>query len=136
MPVAAARQAEVGAADAQPPVTLRGGEHVVEEGAVGVLEGDPLGERAVRLGDAAGKRIAELLQLTEPEHPRRSRGTDAVRHLDPAESLGDESRQLALELADLTPQLGPRQTLVDYEPVEHSPHGQILSGLEGRCGNP
>jgi hypothetical protein len=134
--VAAARQAEVGAADPQPAVALRGGEHVVEERAVGVLESDPLGEGAVRLGEATGERVAQFLELTESEHPRRPGGVDPVGDDYPSQPLGDEPAQLELELADLPAQLGAGQTLIDYDPVEYSPHSRILSRLEGRCSNP
>ena len=134
--MATARQAEVGTTDPQPPVLLRGGEHLIQERGVGVLEGDPLGERPVRLGDADGEGISQHLELTEPEHPRRSDGTDPVRHVDAAEALGDERRELPLKLADLAPQLGAGQTLVDPDSVENTPHSQSLSGLEGRCSNP
>ena len=106
MPVAAARQAEVGAADPQPAVVGGGGKHLVEEVAVGGLDRGALGERAVRLGDPGGEGIAEFLELTEPEDARRPGSAHPVRDDDPAEPLGDEARQLQLELADLATQLG------------------------------
>jgi hypothetical protein len=134
--VAAAGQPEVGAADPQPAVALRGGEHVVEQFAVGALEFLALDQRPARLGDPAGERVAALLQLTEVEHPRRTRGGDPVRHVDPAEALGNQPGQLQLELADLPTQLGAGKSLVDRDSVEQTPHGLILSGLEGGCGNP
>jgi hypothetical protein len=59
-----------------------------------------------------------------------------VRDLYAAEPFGDQSGELTLELADLPAQLGAGQTLVDGDSVEQSPHGQILSRLEGRRGNP
>ena len=105
-------QAEVGAADPQPAVGGGGGKHVVEQLAVGVLDGGALGERALRVGDAGGEGVAELLELTEVEHPRRPGGSDPVRDVDPAEPLGDQPGELALEPPDLPPQLGPRTQLV------------------------
>jgi hypothetical protein len=134
--MAAAGQADVGAAYPHPVVLLRGQEHPLQELAVALLDGVAVGERTVRFGDAAGERVAQLLQLPEAEHPRRSRGTDSVRHGDPAETLGDRPRQLELELADLPAQLGAGQTLVYLESFKQSPHKQILSGLEGCCSNP
>lgn len=156
MPVAAARLADVGAADPQPAVGGGIGQHRGEERAVGVLDGLALGERAPRVGGAAGKRIANLLELTEVEHPRRPRGGDPVRHVDPPEALGDQPGKLALEPPDLPPQLGPgaglakqpvvlcnplgdkgqRVGLRSRSPVEKIRHSQILSRLEGRRGNP
>jgi len=134
--VTAARQAEVGAADPQPVELVRVGKHLVEQLAVRLLEGLALGQRAARLRDAAGERVADLLELTQVEHPRRSRGGDPVRHGDAAEPFSHQPGELTLELADLPAQLGAGQTLIDRDSVEHSPHGQILSRLEGRCSNP
>lgn len=154
MPVAAAGEPEVGAADPHPAVVLRGGEHLAEQLAVGLLDEGALGEGAVRFGDAGGERVAHLLQLAEPEDARRSGRRDPVRHVHPPEPLGDEPGQLPLELADLAPQLGASAPLVDLEPssfchplgykrkavdlspVEQIHHEQILSCLEGRGGNP
>jgi hypothetical protein len=134
--VTAAGQADVGAADPHPVVLLGFGQQARQQFAVGLLDGVAVGERAVRFGDAAGERVAQFLQLAEPEHPRRPRGTDPVRHDDPAEALGDHPGKLELELADLPAQLGAGKTLVYLESFKHSPHSQILSGLEGRCSNP
>jgi hypothetical protein len=134
--MAAARQAEVGAADPQPVEAGRVGEHLVEQFLVGLLEGIALDQRPARIGDPAGERVANLLELAQVEHPRRPRGGDAVRHGDAAESFGDQPGELTLELADLPAQLGAGQTLVDGDSFEHSPHSQILSRLEGRCSNP
>jgi hypothetical protein len=114
VPVAATGQADVGAADADPAVLLRGGEQVVEQGAVGALEGGAVGERAVGVGEPRGERVAHLLELPQPEHPRRSRGLDPVRDDDPSQPLGDQPPELPLELADLPAQLGAREPLVDY----------------------
>ena len=55
---------------------------------------------------------------------------------DAPEALGDQAAELTLELRDLPAQLGAGQPLVDRDSVEHSPHEQILSPLEGRGGNP
>jgi len=134
--VAAARLADVGAADPQPAVRGGVGEHRTEEIAVGRLDGVALGQRAARLGEATGERIADLLELAQVEHPRRPRGDDPMWHVDPTEPRGDQSRELQLQLPDLPPQLCPGQTLIDRDSVEYSPHGQSLSGLEGRCSNP
>jgi len=154
VPVAAAGLADVGAADPDPPVVLRAGEHFLEKLAVGLLDEGALGEDAVGFGESRRERVANLLQLTEVEHPGRPGGLDPMGDAHPAHPLGDQSRQLPLEPADLPPQLLPRPRLVDvrrpsfrhppgYErkradlsPVEQVGHKQILSRLEGRGGNP
>jgi hypothetical protein len=134
--VAAAGQADVGAADPQPAVGGRVGKHLVEEPAVGLLDGVALEEGAARVGDATGERIAKLLELTQVEDPRRPRGGDPVRHLDATEPVGNHPAELTLQPPDLPAQLGAGQTLIDRDPFEHSPHSQILSRLEGRRSNP
>jgi len=155
--VPAARQADVGTADPQPVVALRGGKHLVEQLAVGGLDRGAPRQRPVRLGDARGEGIAKLLELAEVKHPWRPHGVDPVRHVDPAEALGDEPRELQLQPSDLPPQLGPGKALRRNEPLvlgnplgdkgqpvglrprlpfEQIRHGQILSGLEGRRSNP
>jgi hypothetical protein len=134
--VTAARQAEVGAADPQPREAGGVGEHLVEQFAVRLLEGLAIDQRAARLADADGERVADLLQLAQVEHPRRPRGGDPVRHVHPAEPFGDQPGELTLEPADLPAQLGAGQTLVDRNSVEHSPHRQILSRLEGGRSDP
>ena len=113
MPVAAARLADIGAADADPRVALRGEEHVGEKFAVGLLDEGAVGERPVGLGEAGRERIADLLQLTEVEDPRRPGGGDPIRDVDPAEPFDDQPGELTLELADLPAQLGARAGLVD-----------------------
>jgi hypothetical protein len=153
VPVAAAGLTDIGAADSQPAVAGRVGQHRGEQLAVGGLDRGALGERPLRRGDLAGKRVADLLELTEVEHPRRpGGGGDPVRDADPAEPLDEQPAQLALELADLAAQLGAREALVgsDYErrgpprrlvlrsrlPIEQNRHRQSLSRFEGRGGNP
>jgi hypothetical protein len=113
VPVAAARLADIGAADADPRVALRGDEHVGEKFAVGLLDEGTLGEGAVGLGQTGRQRIADLLQLAEVEDARRPGGVDPVRDVDPAHALGDEPGEVTLELADLPAQLIPRASLVD-----------------------
>jgi hypothetical protein len=134
--VTAARQAEVGAADPQPAEAGGVGEHLVEQFAVGLLEGVALDQRAAGLGEATGERVTDLLQLTEVEHPGRARGGDPVRHDDAAETLRDQPGELTLELGDLPAQLGAGQSLIDRDSVEHTPHKHILSRLEDGCSNP
>lgn len=158
MPVAAARLADVGAADADPAVVLRCGEHVGEKLAVGLLDEGALGEGTVGLGETGREGVADLLQLAEVEHARRPGGADPVGHLDPPEPLGDQPGELQFELADLPAQLGAREPLVGPQPssfcrplgdkrrrVRLQPvrlpfkqirHEQILSRFEGRGGNP
>jgi hypothetical protein len=136
VPVAAAFEAEVGAADADPPVLGGRGDHRLDQVAVGILEGDALGERALGVGDPAGERVADALQLTEVEDPARPGGVDPVRDDHASEPLGDQPRQLALQPPDLTPQLDAGQALIYLKSLEYSRHKQILSRLEGGGGNP
>lgn len=152
MPVAAAGLADVVAADPDPGVALREGEHVGQKFAVGLLDEGALGEHLVGLAEAGRERVANLLQLTEVEYARRPGGADPVRDGDPSHALGDQPAQLELQLGDLPPQLDPRPRLLDacypsgdkrrltllrFRPsVEQIRHRQILSRLEGRGGNP
>jgi hypothetical protein len=136
VPVAAAGQADVCAADPDPAVGGGVGQHRLDQLRVAALEGDALGERGAGLGDPAGERVAQLLQLAEVEHAGRPGGLDPMRDADPAEPLGDEATQLQLELADLAAELGARRELVDLDSLKQSRHSQSLSRLEGRGGNP
>lgn len=152
MPVAAAGLADVVAADPDPGITLREGEHVGKQFAVGLLDEGALGERLVGLAEAGRERVADLLQLTEVEYARRPGGVDPVRDGDPPHALGDQPAQLELQLGDLPAQLDARPRLLDARypggaqrrlthprfrlPVEQIRHRQILSRLEGRGGNP
>jgi hypothetical protein len=123
VPVAATGQADVGAADTDPAVLLRVGEQVLEQGAVGALEGGALGEIAVRVGEPRGERVAHLLELPEHEHARRPGGLDPVRDDDPSQPLGDQQPEPPLQLADLPAQLGAREALVAQPVVLGSPVG-------------
>jgi hypothetical protein len=135
--VAAAGLTDVGTADPHPAVVLRGGKHLAQKFAVGLLDEGALGEGAARLGDAGGERVAHLLQLAEVEDARLAGGRDPVRDAHPPEPLGDERAQLTLQPPHLPPQLRPGGQLVYYlKSLEHSRHKQILSRLEGRGGNP
>jgi hypothetical protein len=135
--VAAAGLADVVAADPYPAVVLRGGQHLAEQLAVGLLDEGALGEGVAGFADPGGEGVAHLLQLAEAEEARGARCRNPVRDVHPAESLGDERAQLMLELANLTAQLGTRCQLVYYlESLQHSRHKQILSRLEGRGDNP
>ena len=151
MPVAAARQAEVGAADPDPAVLGGRGEHGLDQLAVGLLEGVALGERSARLGDAGRERVADALESAEVEYPRRSGGTDPVGHVHTAEALADQPGELGLEPADLAPQLDPGTQLIggrgsytdvsdgvpiDLSSVEQIRHRPILSPLHRRRRNP
>jgi hypothetical protein len=110
--VAAAGLADVEAADADPLVVARGGEHVGEQLPVGLLDEGALGEGAMGIGETGRERVADLLQLAEVEDARRPGGVDPVGDLDPAHALGDQRGELTLELADLPAQLGAREPLV------------------------
>ena len=92
----------------------RGGEHLLDQLAVLVLDPLALHQGTPGLGNPVGECVADRLQLTEVEYPwRRSDGVDPVRDLGMAEGLAEERRQLRLETADLAAQLAPRPALVD-----------------------
>ena len=79
-----------------------------------LLDGVALGEGSVRFAVRVGERVAHLLQLPEPEQPRRAPGIDPMRHGDAAESLGEDPAELELEPADL-PATRAGKTLVNLE---------------------
>jgi hypothetical protein len=73
-----------------------------------------------RLGDPLRQIVAQPLQLSQVEDPRLWRErVDPMADLDPAEGLGKERGELALEAADLAPQLGPGEALVDLDAKPH-----------------
>ena len=116
MPVAAAGLADVGAADRAARGSSAGAaSSAVRSSRLAVSTAARSASACARVADAGRERVAELLELTEVEHPRRPGGADPVRDLDPAQPLGDEARQLQLELADLAAQLGAGEPLVDLQ---------------------
>ena len=113
MPVPATRLADVGVADPDPAVALRVAQHVLDEGAVGVLDGVALAKVAAGLLDAVRECVTDLLELTEVENP----GTAAWRVDPPLEALarpggGEELGEIALEVLDLGEQRATGATLV------------------------
>src|SRR5262249_48513239 len=113
MPVAAARLADVGARDPQPPVLGGGVEHALEQLAVAGLQLAALPQREPRLTDPGRKRVADRLQIAQAERPRLARHrADCSIELQAREGLRDERAQLGLEAADLAPQLRPGKALV------------------------
>jgi hypothetical protein len=111
--VAAARLADVGAGDSLPPVGGGVGKHPLQGLAVAGLQLGTAGKRATRLGDPRGKGVTDPFQFAEPGDPRLcGAGRDRDVDFNPRKGLGEEAGQLALETADLTPQLGARQALV------------------------
>lgn len=109
----AARESHVFPGDADPLEVPRRGEHLAHQLAVALLDPLPLGDLEPRLGNAVGEAVADRLQLTEVEDPRRRRdGVDPVGDLGVAEGLGEEARQLGLQAGDLAAQLPARLALV------------------------
>lgn len=98
MPGTAAGLADVGAADAD-PLELGGRiEHFAEQVAILGLDLRPVGESRAGFADALGETVADRLQLTEVEHPRRGGdAVDTVGDLGMAEGLSEERAQLRLE---------------------------------------
>jgi len=111
--VATPVQPEVLAGDLDPLEVLRGGEHLLDQLAVLVLDPVLLHKRPPRFRDAIRQVIAHRLQLTEVKHPRGgSDGVHAMRDLGVTERLAEEPGQLGLEPTDLPSQLQPRLALV------------------------
>jgi hypothetical protein len=111
--VAAARLADVGAADPQPPVLRRRGKHPLEQLPITGLELSSLAQLNTRFRDSIRKRVPDRLQLTQPERPRHAgRSWHARIHLHPRKRLGEERRKLSFKPPDLPPQLNPRKPLV------------------------
>jgi hypothetical protein len=109
----AARLAEIGARDAHPLEVLRADEHPLEQLAVAGLELGPPPQSAARVLDPVRKGVANGLQLAQVQRSRLARNRGHVRdQLEPREGLGNQSGQLPLETADLTPQLGASETLI------------------------
>jgi hypothetical protein len=144
--MAAAMEAEVLAGDADPLVVLRGGEHLLDQLTVFVLDPVPLDQCPPRFRNATREPIANRLQLAEVEHARDGRnGVDPVRDLGVTEGLAEEAGQLRLEAGDLAAQLQPRLALVDRnaEPgklllsKQRRHHGKCRSGrLQRGRGHP
>jgi hypothetical protein len=116
VPGAAARQAELVAADPDPLEVRRRGDHFAHQLLVGGLEVGALAQGPASVGDPLGQLVAQPLQLTEVEDARlwRHRG-DAVLDRGMAEGGGEEAGELPLEPADLASQLDPGGALVDLD---------------------
>jgi hypothetical protein len=133
--VAAARLADVGPRDPQPLEVPRPLQHPLQQLAVAGLELLPLAQGGASRADARGEGVANQLQATELERAVAiARGRHPRVDLESREGLGDERRELALEAADLPPQLGAGEPLVaadaDLGPgvsVEQMRHNPIPS---------
>lgn len=91
-----------------------------QELAVAGLHAGALVERDASLADPGCEVVTHTLQLAEVEHTRLgSAGGDSTIQLYPGEGLREEPRKLALETADLAPQLRSRKPLVSID-VERS----------------
>jgi len=139
VPVAAARQAEIVPAHLNPLVVGRRGKHPAQQLVVGGLDPGALAQGQPCLGNSLGQLVAQPLQLSQAKDPGLADGRgDAVSDLDPAEGLGEEGGELALEVADLTPQLDPGEALVDLdvEPVQAVSFEQIRHRPGSECRSP
>lgn len=117
MPVAAAFEAEVLPGHLDPLEVLGCSKHPLDQFAVLGLHPLSLHQGAPGLGDPVGQVVANRLQITEVEHPRRrGDGVDSMRDRNVTEGLAEERGQLRLETADLAAQLEPRAALVDLDP--------------------
>lgn len=134
--MAAAGLTDVGAGDPHPLVLGRGRDHLLEQLAIAPLQLVLSTQGQTRRGDAVGEDIPNALQVLQVRHPRRIR---AGRHRridrDARESLRREARELVLEAADLTPQLGAGEALVAPQPKhrERVSIEQLRHGPEIEC---
>jgi hypothetical protein len=139
VPATATGLADVGAGDHHPPVPSRVLEHLLQQLAVGSLDLGPPAELDASAGDAVGELVAQLLELAEVEQARgRMARRKPVLDFDPAEGLADEAPQLALQAADLTPQLAASESLVtpDGEGIASLSRHQILHRPPAECRSP
>ncbi len=80
------------------------------------LDPGALAQGQPRLANALGEIVAQPLEFTKVQDPGlgAERGYP-VGDLDSAEGLGEEAGELALKMADLTPQLDPGEALIDLD---------------------
>jgi hypothetical protein len=131
--VAAARLADVGAGDADPLELGRRSKHFAEQLPVGGLHAGALVQPQAALGDPVGELVAQPLQLAEVEHARLAgEPRDVVLDPHPTEPLGHQPGELALETADLAPQLVARQPLVGVDVDEEVSFEQLPHRTLGR----
>lgn len=109
------------------------GKHLLEQLAIAGLELGPILQPAARDPDPCRERVADRLEVAEPQGPRLLRkSADPGVDLDTREGVGEERAELSLEAADLTPQLSPGESLVavyakrrgasvSVEQIRHSP---------------
>jgi hypothetical protein len=135
VPSAAARLADVGAADPHPLELGRRIEHFLQQLTVLILDQHSIAKSGAGFGDAVGETIANGLQLPEVKYPwngRTSVTLNAMRDLGVAEGFAEERGQLRLQARDLTAQLEPSLALVDSAPEP----GELLtfqqSGHQGK----
>ena len=116
MPVPTARQTEVVTTHLHPLEICRRSQHLAQQLVVPGLDAGALAQGQPRFGNPLGKIVAQPLELAEAENPglTAERG-DTVVDLDSTEGLGEKAGELALEMADLTPQLDPGEALVDLD---------------------
>jgi hypothetical protein len=133
VPDAAARLADIGAADADPLEATGLIEHFAQQLTVAGLQLSAVGQRRASFGDALGEPVANGLQLAQIEHPRCGRNSlDLMRDLRVAERLTKEAGQLRLESRDLAAQLEPRLALIDFNPKPSEIFSFKQNGHQGK----
>ncbi len=116
MPGSATWLADVGAGDLHPFEVGGRRQHPAQKLSIAGLDSGPLTERQPRLRDPIRELVAQPLQLPQVEHPRLARDRcNAVIDLDPAEGLAEKGGELPLEAANLAPQLGTSEALIDLD---------------------
>ena len=99
------------------PLEVRGrSKHFAQQFSITNLDLGSFAQGQPCFGDAIRELVANLLQLTQSEHPwRRRNGANSVLDLGVAEGPRKERGELSFEARDLTAQLRPSETLVDID---------------------
>jgi hypothetical protein len=97
--------ADVLAGDDHPAVALGGGDHRLENAAVGLLDVGLTRELGTGVAEPQRQGVANPLELAGAQHPRPADGADTPLDPAPRKGRGEGLAQLALEPADLTPEV-------------------------------
>jgi hypothetical protein len=111
MPVTAAALADVLVGDDHPAVALRGGDHPLDQGAVGLLDVGLPGELGLGVAQPEREGVTDPLELAGGEHPRPTDGADPPLEPGPRKGGSEELAETAFEVGNLTPQVVAREAL-------------------------
>ena len=92
-------------------MALGGGDHPLEQAAVGLLGVDPATELGAGVAQPQRERVAGALELAEREDPRAADGADAELEALPGEGGRKELAELVFEAGDLVAKVAARAAL-------------------------